>query len=141
MRKECGFTLVEIMVVIVIIGILATVFLTQISGQADKARVDATKALIVVISGRLDLFKLNEGRYPDRLEDLVSKPAYARNWPKGGYLKEQQLKDAWGRDFIYNIPSRYEDEYYDLISYGADGQEGGEGDNEDIWNHDKWKKR
>jgi general secretion pathway protein G len=140
MRDKRGFTLVEIMVVVIIIGILATIYITQIAGQSEQARVDATKATIAIISQQLDLFKLNEGRYPDELKDLVDKPPYARRWPKGGYLKSYP-KDGWGRDFIYNYPSRFEDEHYDIISYGADGKEGGEGVNEDIWNHDKWKRR
>jgi general secretion pathway protein G len=128
------------MVVIVIIGILAGVLITQLSGRADRAKVEATKALITQISAQLDLFKLDFNHYPARLEDLVSMPPDVdpRKWPPGGFLKKYP-KDGWDRDFIYRVPGT-RGQPYDVISFGEDGREGGEGYAEDIWNSDANKK-
>ena len=140
MRRTSGFTLVEMMVVIVIIGVLATVLITQIAGKAERAKVEATRALISQVSNALVQFKLDHNRYPDRLDDLVTKPPYAntRNWPPGGYLKDPP-RDAWGREFIYRVPGT-KGQPFDIISLGDDGREGGEGYAEDIWNHEAYKR-
>jgi general secretion pathway protein G len=135
-----GFTLVEMMVVIVIIGILAGVLITQLSGRADRAKVEATKAMITQISAQLDLFKLDFNKYPARLEDLVTMPADVdpKKWPAGGFLRKYP-KDGWDREFIYRVPGT-RGQPYDVISLGEDGREGGEGYAEDIWNSDANKK-
>jgi general secretion pathway protein G len=139
-RGNRGFTLVEMMVVIVIIGILAGVLITQLSGRADRAKVEATRALITQVSAQLDLFKLDFNRYPARLEDLLNMPADvdAKKWPPGGFLKKYP-KDGWDREFIYRVPGT-RGQPYDVISLGEDGREGGEGYAEDIWNSDANKK-
>jgi general secretion pathway protein G len=140
-KKEKGFTLVELLVVIVIIGILATIVISQVGTTADEAKVVATKAKIEQIADAIQRFKLYNDCYPERLEDLVDRPSYAKKWPTGGFIKRYgDLKDAWGNDFIYNPNPQY-DVQFEIISYGADGREGGEGFDEDIRNHDKWKKR
>ncbi len=135
-----GFTLVEMMVVIVIIGILATVMVTQLSGKADKAKVEATKAMIKQVGDALDLFKLDHNKYPRQLDDLLVQPPDIdpKKWPPGGYLKKAP-RDAWDREFKINIPGT-KGQPYDLISLGEDGREGGEGYAEDLWNHDAYKR-
>src|SRR5688572_10885666 len=100
-RRTGGFTLVEMMVVIVIIGILAAVLITQISGRADRAKVEATKAMIAQVSQALDMFKLDQNRYPARLDDLMTMPSDVQpaKWPPGGYLKKFP-RDGWDREFM-----------------------------------------
>ncbi len=134
MRRKGGFTLVEMMVVIVIIGILATVLITQIAGKSDRAKVEATRAMISQLAQALDLFKLDHNRYPDRLDDLVQPPAYIdqKKWPVGGYLK-QFPRDGWDREFLYR-PQGSQGLPYDIISLGEDGREGGLQYAEDITN-------
>jgi len=135
-----GFTLVEMMVVIVIIGILAAVVAGRIMVSGDKAKAEASKAQIENVSQALDLFKLDLNKYPARLEDLVSMPPDVdpKKWPPGGYLKKFP-KDGWDKDFIYRVPGT-KGQPYDVISLGADGREGGEGYDTDIWNSDANKR-
>jgi general secretion pathway protein G len=137
---RAGFTLVEMMVVIVIIGILATVLVTQLGGKADRAKVEATKAMIKQVSDALDLFKLDQNRYPRNLDDLMMQPPDIdpKKWPPGGYLKKAP-RDAWDREFVLRVPGT-KGQPYDLISLGEDGREGGEGYAEDLWNHDAYKR-
>lgn len=137
---RAGFTLVEMMVVIVIIGILATVLVTQLSGKADRAKVEATKAMIKQVADALDLFKLDFNRYPRNLDDLMIQPpdVDAKKWPPGGYLKKTP-RDAWDREFVLRVPGT-KGQPYDLVSLGEDGREGGEGYAEDLWNHDAYKR-
>jgi general secretion pathway protein G len=138
--RRAGFTLVEMMVVIVIIGILATVLVTQLSGKADRAKVEATKAMIRQVGDALDLFKLDHNRYPRHLDDLLTPPPdiNPKKWPPGGYLKKAP-RDGWDREFELRVPGT-KGQPYDLVSFGEDGREGGEGYAEDIWNHDAYKK-
>ncbi len=139
-HRGAGFTLVEMMVVIVIIGILATVLIVQIAGKADKAKVEASKAIISQSSDAVEMFKLDHNRYPERLDDLMRMPAYveARKWPPGGYVKKLP-RDGWDRELIYRWPGTG-GQPFDIISLGEDGREGGEGYAEDLWNHDAWKR-
>jgi general secretion pathway protein G len=138
--SEGGFTLVEMMVVIVIIGILAAVLIMQISGRADRAKVEATKAMIAQVSQALDMFKLDQNRYPIRLDDLMTQPSDVapNKWPPGGYLKKFP-RDGWDREFIYRIPGT-KGQPFDVVSLGEDGREGGEGYAEDLWNHEAYKR-
>ena len=135
-----GFTLIEMMVVIVIIGILATVLIGSFSGKGEEAKASATKILVATISDNLDMFRLHHNRYPDSLMDLLRMPSYIDpgKWPRGGYVKKDPTKDAWDEEFIYNLPGTG-GQPFDLVSWGADKQQGGEGVNADIWNHDAWK--
>ncbi len=140
MRRSSGFTLVEMMVVIVIIGILATVLITQIAGRADRAKVEATRAIIKQVADAVEMFKLDHNRYPERLDDLTRMPAYAeaRKWPPGGYLKKSP-RDGWDRELYYR-PQGTAGQPFDIISFGEDGREGGELYAEDLWNHDAYKR-
>lgn len=138
-RMTGGFSLIEIMVVVVIIGLLATIAITQFGGKTDEARWTGTKALIKDLKTAIFSFKEhNSGKLPERLEDLLDRPSYAKKW-MGPYIDREPV-DLWDRKLRYDVPSRYGIEY-DLYSYGADDAEGGEGINEDIYNHELWKKK
>lgn len=138
MKNQKGFTLIEIMVVVIILGLLAGLVLPRILGQEEKAKVEATKVQIRSLEDALDAFKLDNGFYPatdQGLEALIRKPESGRvpaKWRDGGYLKPARIpKDPWGKDFIYLSPGN-ENREYDIISYGADNEPGGEGNNADI---------
>jgi general secretion pathway protein G len=130
-----GFTLIEIMVVVVIIGILGALIVPSILGRADDARVTAVKTDLRAISNALDLYKLDNFTYPSTdqgLEALVSKPSglpEAPSWNPDGYLKKLP-KDPWKRDYFYISPGAQGP--FDLYSLGADGKEGGEGSAADV---------
>ena len=131
-RNQRGFTLIEVMIVVAILGVLATLVVVNIGGAQDTANINATKSNLQAVSQALDLFKLDNYRYPTTdqgLEALVEKPDNTRNWPDGGYLKKMP-KDGWENEFVYISPGT--DGPYDLFSLGADGVEGGEGPSADI---------
>jgi len=136
-----GFTLIEIMVVVVILGILAAIIVPRISDEPDKARVAKARQDIRAIEGALQLYKLDNFYYPSQqqgLEALVQKPGGdppARNWKAGGYLARLP-KDPWGNPYQYLNPGVRGE--FDLFSLGADNQPGGEGPAADIgnWNLD-----
>ena len=135
MRQQ-GFTLIEVMIVVAILGILATLVVINVAGSTDKALVQGTRSDLQAISQALDLYKLDNYKYPSTeqgLEALVVKPDNARNWPEGGYLKKVP-KDKWENPFVYISPGA--NGPYDLYSLGADGAEGGEGIAADISVHD-----
>jgi len=138
MKNQKGFTLIEIMVVVVILGILATIVLTNVMGREDEARINAAKTQIRALEGGLDGFKLDNGFYPTTdqgLMALIQKPETGRipnKWKEGGYLKPARVpKDPWGREYLYFSPGN-EGREYEIISYGADNEPGGEGRNADI---------
>jgi len=135
-RRQQGFTLIEVMIVVAILGILATLVVINVAGNTDKAMIAGTKSDLQAISQALDLYKLDNFKYPTTeqgLEALVVKPENARNWPQGGYLKKVP-KDKWGNPFVYISPGQ--NGPYDLYSLGSDGAEGGEGSAADISVHD-----
>ncbi len=135
--KQHGFTLIEIMVVVVILGILAALVAPNILGRTGEARITAAKSDINSISNALDLYKLDNHSYPSTdqgLEALVDKPSgfpEPANWNPEGYLKTLP-KDPWGNAYQYVSPGS--ENAFDLYSLGADKREGGEGDNADIYN-------
>ncbi len=128
-RKERGFTLLEIMVVLVIIGVLAALIAPRFVERADEAKVEATKVQMKNIEQALKLYRLQHGRYPSSSEGL----SVLVNPGKDGkrYL-DAVPKDAWGHDFVYLSPGVHGD--FDLLSYGADGKAGGTGFDADIGN-------
>ena len=134
-RLSSGFTLIEIMVVIIILGILAALVVPNIMGRPDEARVTAAQSDIRGIANALDLYKLDNFNYPttdQSLEALVNRPTGSpepKNWNQDGYLKKVP-KDPWGNDYLYLSPGAHGK--YDLYSLGADGVEGGEGVDADI---------
>jgi general secretion pathway protein G len=139
--RQRGFTLIEIMVVVIIIALLAAVVVPQFLGRVDDARVAKAKQDIQAIDTALTLFKLDNFKYPSTdqgLAALAEKPVDPgiRNWRPGGYLKKVN-KDPWGNVYQYSNPGAHGE--YDLYTLGADGQPGGEGANADIgnWNLDQ----
>ncbi len=132
-----GFTLIELMVVIVILGILAGLIVPKIIGRPDEAKQLKAKMQIESLETALKLYRLDTGMYPDTEQGLVALVALPdtgnvpKKWRKGGYLDKGKLpKDPWGNEFIYLSPGANGD--YDIISYGADGVSGGEDKNMDI---------
>ena len=127
-----GFTLVELLVVMVIIGLLAALVVPRFIRQEEKAKVKATQAQIELLGTALDTLRLDVGRYPTTQEGLNAlrrQPGDAQKWD-GPYLKKEVPLDPWGRAYIYRSPGEHGP--YDLFSYGADGVPGGEGDNRDV---------
>lgn len=138
-----GFTLIEIMVVVIIIGLLAAVIVPQVVGRVDEARVGKARQDIQAVDTALTMYRLDNSRYPTTdqgLQALVQQPTdpSIRNWRQGGYLQRGSSKDPWGNNYQYVYPGTRGREY-DLYSFGADGQEGGEGIDADIgnWNTDQ----
>ena len=131
-RSRAGFTLVELLVVMVIIGLLATLVGPRLLGHKEKAEVGAARAQIEMLGTALDTFRLDVGRYPtteEGLDALQRKPAGADRWD-GPYLKKEVPLDPWKKPYLYKSPGEHGP--YDLLSYGADGTPGGEGNNRDI---------
>jgi general secretion pathway protein G len=134
-RMWNGFTLLEVMVVVVIIGILAALVVPKIISRPDEARAIAAKQDIATLVQALKLYRLDNQRYPSSeqgLQALVSRPASAPlppNWKTGGYL-ERLPKDPWGNAYQYLNPGLHGE--IDVFSYGADGAAGGEGNDADI---------
>jgi len=142
MKSPKGFTLIELMVVIIILGLLAGLVLPKIIGREEEAKVSAAKVQIKAFESALDGFKLDTGFYPDTdqgLQALIKKPESGRipdKWREGGYLKPARIpKDPWGKEYLYFSPGS-ENREYEIISYGADGEQGGESKNADI---ESWK--
>ena len=134
-----GFTLIEIMIVIVILGILAWQVVPRIMGKPEEARRLKAKMDISSIETALKMYKLDNGVYPSTeqgLQALVEAPTIGqlpRKWRQGGYMEKGRIpKDPWDNDYIYLSPGLHGD--FDLLSYGGDGQPGGEGDGVDINN-------
>lgn len=126
-RNEEGFTLVELMVVIVIIGLLATVVIINVLPATDKAAATKAKADVATLEQGVEMYRLNKLRYPSSAEGLKAVTAE-------GYVKRLP-KDPWGNDYRYAAPGR-DGRAFDIYSYGADGREGGEGQDADIGNWD-----
>jgi general secretion pathway protein G len=137
--KRRAFTMIEMMAVIVIIGILAGIVAVSIVGKIDKARVTATKASLKMLHNAVIQFKLDTGRYPSEdagLLELIEQPTDVTGWNPGGYLETTKIpKDAWGNDFFYQMYPESGKPFV-LISYGADGEEGGEGNDADLYSTD-----
>lgn len=130
-RGERGFTLVELLVVMVILGLLAALVVPAYLGRERKARSQAARTQIELLGTALDTFRLDVGRYPSSQEGLVALQE-GRGIPgwDGPYLKKGVPADPWGRPFLYVAPGEHGE--YDLFTYGADGAPGGDGDARDL---------
>ena len=131
-NQVSGFTLIELLIVMVIIGLLAAFIVPKLIGRVGESKLTAAKAQIELLSTAIEVYKLDTGKYPSQdtgLQSLNSKPGDVQNW-KGPYMKKNKVpKDPWGVEYIYKFPGDHGD--YDLFSYGADGTEGGSGENTD----------
>lgn len=139
-KRKNAFTLVEVMAVLVIIGLLAAVAVQNFMGTTDKARVKTTQANLKVLHEQVQMFKLDTGRYPSEeagLMELIEEPTDVDDWQPGGYIDSTELPpDGWKNDFVYQLDPESGKPFV-VISYGADGEEGGEGNyNEDIYSTD-----
>jgi general secretion pathway protein G len=139
-RSSSGFTLIEILVVVLIIGLLSAVLATNLIGRADDAKIQLAATQIRNLEQSLELYRLDNGRYPSSeqgLEALVREPSTEprpRRYPAGGYVKRDGLVDPWGAPYEYQQPGEWNSHSFDLSSLGADGLEGGEGNAADITN-------
>ena len=136
--KKNGFTFIELMAVVVVLSILAMIVMPRIFGRVEEAKITAAKVQIKNLSAALSLFYLDNGFYPGTeqgLQSLVEKPTIGKipnNWKDGGYMEKRQVPDdPWENEYIYFSPGRDEEDY-EIISYGRDGKEGGEGPDKDI---------
>src|SRR5215218_5047212 len=140
LRRSRGFTLIEILVVIVVIAILATLVAPNIFQHVGAAKGATAKSQIEMLGAALDAYRLDNGRYPateQGLESLWEKPTIdpPANW-RSPYLRKPVPLDPWGRPYAYLSPGQVNPQGYDLLSYGADGKPGGEGEDADIMS---WK--
>lgn len=126
-----GFTILEILIVFILIAGLMAFIAPKIFQQSQKANWQQAQLKLRTLAGEIEMYKLEVGRYPENLQALAKQPPGVDRW-NGPYAKEDELKDAWGNDYRYQVPGT--NKPYDLISLGADGREGGEGENKDIVN-------
>jgi len=133
--RQGGFTLVELLVVLAILGLIVALVTPQVLKYLSKARTDTAKIEIQTLGNALDLYRLDMHRYPTQQEGLaalVEQPPGVEEW-SGPYLKQKRMPlDPWGRAYIYRIPGEHGD--YDLYTLGADGAPGGTGENQDVTN-------
>ena len=132
-NAQRGFTLMELLAVIVIIGVLMATIGSRFMGQSEKAKANAAKIEMGQMLQSLDLFKLEVGRYPsaqEGLDGLLKNPGNLPNW-SGPYLRKDNIKDPWGNDYKYSSPGP-NNTPFEIKSLGADGKEGGDGENADI---------
>src|SRR5262245_3567921 len=135
-KTNKGITLIELLVVMVIIAMFATLVGSRLFRNVEKGRQTVAKEQITQFESNLDIYRLDVGRYPsteEGLQALRARPSGVENWD-GPYLKKDVPMDPWGQPYVYRFPGQHGD--FDLFSFGADGQEGGEGDAADIKN---WK--
>ena len=142
-RRAGAFTLIEIMAVVLIIGLLSTLVGVAVFQQVDKGRVTATRAQINNLEAVLELYRMDNGRFPTTeqgLEALVSATTTSpepRNFPQGGYLKGGRIPvDPWGEEYQYEAPGQHNSHAFDLWSFGTDGTTGGNEIEADIGNWD-----
>jgi len=131
-RRDRGFTLIEMLIVMVILGLLAALVGPRMFGKVGKSRQKAAKAQIALLETALDTYRLDTSRFPTTdqgLQALRVKPSGIERWD-GPYLPKDIPMDPWGHPYIYRSPGEHGD--YDIISLGADGAEGGQGEDEDV---------
>ena len=127
--RAAGFSLIEMLAVIVLIGIVAGIVVQQVGKNVDKGKYGAGKAQVQALAGKIEAYALDNGSPPASLDALVKKPPNAPNW-QGPYAKPSDLVDPFGHAFGYKAPGEHGS--YDLVFYGQDGQPGGDGYSKDI---------
>jgi len=131
--RSGGFTLLELLIVMIIIGLLAALIGPKMIGRVGESRQTVAKQQIEGFSSALEMYKLDTTKYPTQeqgLDALVTEPQGIMNW-KGPYLKKKFIpKDPWGNNYVYIYPGEHGD--YDILSYGADGNSGGDGEDKDV---------
>jgi general secretion pathway protein G len=130
-RRQRGFTIFEIVIVFILLAGIMAFVLPKVFEQGGKAKTKEAEIRLLHLAGQIEMFKLEVGRYPENLAALVRQPAGTEKWG-GPYIKEPELKDAWGNDYRYTTPGTGRG--FDLVSLGADGKDGGEGENRDVRN-------
>jgi len=134
-HRTRGFTLLELMVVLLILTLLATIAAPRVTHYLRKAKSQTAKVQVDALSAAVDSFHLDTGRFPssqEGLKALVERPSDTSNWD-GPYLKKREsLTDPWGNPYLYRVPGQHGE--YDIFTLGSDGREGGEGDAADIGN-------
>ena len=131
--RRRAFTLIELLLVLVILGVLALVVVPKFAGRSEEARKTAARTDISMLEGQIDIFEQDVGRFPSNDESLgalVTQPPNAPKW-KGPYIKRGVPKDPWGNEYVYRYPGTHNVNSYDLYSLGPDGREGG--DDIDNW--------
>jgi len=131
MKRQRGFTILEIVIVFILIAGLMAYVGPKIFEQMGRAKSSEAKIRMQDLAGKIEIYRLEVGKYPDSLQSLVKQPAGVDKW-NGPYAKDTDLKDAWGNDYRFTVPGT--NKPYDLVSLGADGKDGGEGENKDITN-------
>jgi general secretion pathway protein G len=136
-----GFTMVELMAMLIIIGLLATLVVTKVASQIDRARVTTTKANLKMLHAQVNQFKMDTGRFPTEEEGLmalIEQPSDVVNYEPGGYLETTEIpRDGWGNDFIYEVFPE-SGKPFAIKSFGADGEEGGEDYDADLLSTDAY---
>jgi general secretion pathway protein G len=139
--SNAGFTLIEIMAVVLIIGLLSTIVGVSIFAQVDKGRVTTTSVQISNLESVLEIYRMDNAHYPTSeqgLDALIHEVDGAKSFPPGGYLQKRRIpEDAWGNPFEYEQPGQNNSHSFDLWSYGSDEKPGGEGVDADIGNWDE----
>ena len=131
-RRQGGFTILEIVIVFILLaGIMAFVG-PKIFEQMSRAKSQEARIRIQSLAGQIEMFRLEVGKYPGNLGDLVRAPGGSDGKWNGPYAKDTDLKDAWGNDYTYAVPGQGKP--FDLVSMGADGRAGGDGENRDVSN-------
>jgi general secretion pathway protein G len=127
-----GFTILEIVIVFILLAGIMAYVIPKIFEQGKRAEAAQAKIKMQQLGGQIEMYKLEVGKYPGSLQDLVKAPAGTESKWNGPYVKEPELKDSWGNDYRYSAPGQGKP--FDLTSLGADGKEGGDGENRDITN-------
>jgi len=129
--RQRGFTILEIVIVFILLAGIMAFIGPKIFEQMGRAKSSEAKIRIQQLVGQIEMYKLEVGKYPENLQALIRQPGGQDKW-NGPYAKDADLKDAWGNDYRYTIPGQ--GKAFDLLSLGADGRDGGEGENRDVSN-------